>query len=125
MIVSQPQGFEDKVSFVWKVADKLRGHFKPHAYGSVMLPLLVLRRLDAVLEPSKAEVGRAGGLVCMPPAIGPGPRFYRGPLTAVARQAVVGQPHLQLSGQRSRCGGPGVGGASLGAPTGQRQPAAG
>ena len=42
-----PRGFEDKVAFVWRVADKLRGHFKPHEYGSVMLPLLVLRRLDA------------------------------------------------------------------------------
>ncbi|MHB1165685.1 MAG: type I restriction-modification system subunit M [Candidatus Nanopelagicales bacterium] len=53
---SQPAGFADKVAFVWKVADKLRGHLKPHEYGSVMLPLLVLRRLDAVLEPTKAKV---------------------------------------------------------------------
>ncbi len=53
---NQPDGFADKVAFVWKVADKLRGHFKPHEYGSVMLPLLVLRRLDAVLEPTKAAV---------------------------------------------------------------------
>lgn len=51
-----PTGFADKVSFVWKVADKLRGHFKQHEYGSVMLPLLVLRRLDAVLEPTRKEV---------------------------------------------------------------------
>ena len=53
---SQPEGFSDKVAFVWRVADKLRGHFKPHEYGSVMLPFLVLRRLDAVLEPTKAKV---------------------------------------------------------------------
>lgn len=51
-----PQGFSDKVAFVWKVADKLRGTFKQHEYGSVMLPLLVLRRMDAVLEPTKAAV---------------------------------------------------------------------
>lgn len=56
----QPDGFADKVAFVWKVADKLRGHFKPHEYGSVMLPLLVLRRLDAVLEPTKQKVLAAG-----------------------------------------------------------------
>ena len=37
------QGFQDKVAFVWRVADKLRGTFKQHEYGSVMLPLLVLR----------------------------------------------------------------------------------
>lgn len=51
-----PVGFEDKVAFVWKVADKLRGTFKPHEYGSVMLPLLVLRRMDVVLAPTKEQV---------------------------------------------------------------------
>ena len=28
--MAAPEGFSDKVAFVWKVADKLRGHFKPH-----------------------------------------------------------------------------------------------
>ena len=56
--MSTPRGFEDKVAFVWKVADKLRGDFKPHEYGSVILPLLVLRRLDCVLAPTKAGVSR-------------------------------------------------------------------
>ena len=51
-----PVGFQDKVAFVWKVADKLRGTFKQHEYGSVMLPLLVLRRMDAVLAPTKQTV---------------------------------------------------------------------
>ena len=54
--MSQPEGFQDKVAFVWRVADRLRGSFRPHEYGQVMLPLLVLRRLDAVLEPTKAAV---------------------------------------------------------------------
>ena len=58
-----PQGFADKVTFVWKVADKLRGTFKQHEYGSVMLPLLVLRRMDAVLAPTKqAVLAKAQGL---------------------------------------------------------------
>lgn len=56
-----PAGFEDKVAFVWKVADKLRGAFKQHEYGSVMLPLLVLRRMDAVLAPTKQAVLEAAG----------------------------------------------------------------
>ncbi|WP_022911025.1 type I restriction-modification system subunit M [Aestuariimicrobium kwangyangense] len=51
-----PQGFADKVAFVWRVADKLRGTFKQHEYGSVMLPLLVLRRMDAVLADTKDAV---------------------------------------------------------------------
>ena len=58
-----PVGFENKVAFVWKVADKLRGTFKQHEYGSVMLPLLVLRRMDAVLQPTKeAVVSQAAGM---------------------------------------------------------------
>ncbi|UTT67298.1 type I restriction-modification system subunit M N-terminal domain-containing protein [Janibacter sp. CX7] len=41
---------------MWKVADRLRGTFKQHEYGSVMLPLLVLRRMDAVLAPTADAV---------------------------------------------------------------------
>lgn len=51
-----PVAFADKVTFVWRVADKLRGTFKQHEYGSVMLPLLVLRRMDAVLAPTRDKV---------------------------------------------------------------------
>ena len=50
------EGFEGKVQFVWQVADLLRGDYKPAEYRGVILPLLVLRRLDAVLEPTRAEV---------------------------------------------------------------------
>ncbi len=48
--------FNDKVSFIWSVADLLRGPYKPARYSDVMLPLVVLRRLDCVLEPTKARV---------------------------------------------------------------------
>jgi type I restriction enzyme M protein len=40
-------------SFVWSIADQLRGVYKPHQYGGVILPMTVLRRLDCVLEPSR------------------------------------------------------------------------
>jgi type I restriction enzyme M protein len=50
------EGFEGKVQFVWQVADLLRGDYKPAEYRGVILPLLVLRRLDAVLEPTKEKV---------------------------------------------------------------------
>ena len=49
-------GFSDKVSFIWSVADLLRGPYKPAQYGKVILPLTVLRRLDCVLAPTKARV---------------------------------------------------------------------
>ena len=44
-------------AFIWSVADLLRGDYKQSEYGKVILPLVVLRRLDCVLEPTKA--GRA------------------------------------------------------------------
>jgi type I restriction enzyme M protein len=43
-------------SFVWGVADKLRGTYKRHEYGKVILPFVVLRRLDCTLEATKNEV---------------------------------------------------------------------
>jgi type I restriction enzyme M protein len=43
-------------SFVWSIADQLRGVYKPAQYGSVILPLTTLRRMDCVLEPVKAGV---------------------------------------------------------------------
>ena len=44
-------------SFIWNVCDDvLRGLFKPHEYGDVILPFTVLRRLDCVLESHKDEV---------------------------------------------------------------------
>ncbi|GLK79084.1 type I restriction-modification system subunit M [Methylopila turkensis] len=43
-------------SFIWSVADLLRGDYKQSEYGRVILPFTVLRRLDCVLEPTKAVV---------------------------------------------------------------------
>jgi type I restriction enzyme M protein len=43
-------------SFIWSVADLLRGKYKPHEYGRVILPFTVLRRMDCVLEPTKQAV---------------------------------------------------------------------
>ncbi len=50
--------FGEKVSFIWSVADLLRGPYKPAQYGKVILPLTVLRRLDCVLAPTKEKVLR-------------------------------------------------------------------
>ena len=41
---------------IWSIADLLRGDYKQSDYGRVILPLVVLRRLDCVLEPSKERV---------------------------------------------------------------------
>jgi type I restriction enzyme M protein len=41
---------------IWAIADLLRGDYKQSEYGRVILPLVVLRRLDCVLEPTKQQV---------------------------------------------------------------------
>jgi type I restriction enzyme M protein len=43
-------------SFIWSVADLLRGTYKQSEYGKVILPLVVIRRLDCVLEPTQDAV---------------------------------------------------------------------
>ncbi|MFG2295587.1 N-6 DNA methylase [Streptomyces sp. NPDC048603] len=40
----------------WSVADLLRGDYRQHDYGKVILPFTVLRRLECVLEPTREKV---------------------------------------------------------------------
>ena len=49
-------GFSEITSFLWSVADLLRGDYKQADYGKVILPLTVIRRLDCVLDKTKAKV---------------------------------------------------------------------
>lgn len=46
-------------SFVWSIADILRGDFKQSEYGKVILPFVVMRRLDCILESTKDAVTNA------------------------------------------------------------------
>src|SRR5664279_5852833 len=48
--------FSETANFIWSIAELLRGDYKQSEYGKVILPLTVLRRLDCVLEPTKAKV---------------------------------------------------------------------
>lgn len=43
-------------SFIWRIANILRGDYKEHEYGDVILPFTVLARLDSVLKKSKSEI---------------------------------------------------------------------
>tara|TARA_R110000751_G_scaffold112188_1_gene211005 strand:+ start:10988 stop:12736 length:1749 start_codon:yes stop_codon:yes gene_type:complete len=47
---------KESANFIWSIADLLRGDYKQSDYGKVILPLTVLRRLDCVLQDSKADV---------------------------------------------------------------------
>ncbi len=43
-------------AFLWSIADLLRGDFKQSQYGRIILPFTLLRRMECVLAPTKAEV---------------------------------------------------------------------
>lgn len=48
--------FQERANFIWSIAEILRGDYKQSDYGKVVLPLVVLRRLDCVLAPTKDKV---------------------------------------------------------------------
>ncbi|OPY42948.1 MAG: N-6 DNA Methylase [Methanoregulaceae archaeon PtaU1.Bin066] len=50
------ENFNEKVNLIWSIAELIRGPYRPNQYKDVILPLIVLRRLDCVLEPTKKEV---------------------------------------------------------------------
>ncbi|MEQ8962474.1 MAG: type I restriction-modification system subunit M N-terminal domain-containing protein, partial [Coleofasciculus sp. C2-GNP5-27] len=52
----QNANHQELVGLIWSIADKLRGPYRPPQYRQVMLPMIVLRRLDSVLEPTKEAV---------------------------------------------------------------------
>ena len=49
-------GFGEITSFLWQVADLLRGDYKQADYGKVILPFTVLRRMDCVLADTREAV---------------------------------------------------------------------
>src|SRR6266567_7528810 len=48
--------FKEKANLIWGIADLLRGEYKQADYGKVILPLVVIKRLDEVLAPTKEKV---------------------------------------------------------------------
>jgi type I restriction enzyme M protein len=46
----------ENVNFIWEIANLLRDTYKRHQYGQVIIPFVVLRRFDCILEETKEEV---------------------------------------------------------------------
>ena len=46
----------EKSTVIWNVADMLRGPFKPHEYGLVILPMTVIKRFHDCLLPTHEKV---------------------------------------------------------------------
>jgi type I restriction enzyme M protein len=95
MANAEHSNHQELVGFIWSIADKLRGPYRPLQYRKVMLPLIVLRRLDSVLEPTKQAVLEAKAKY---EAMGlEGDAFEQ----AIAKVAIAGtrqQPLYNLSG---------------------------
>ncbi|WP_086296358.1 type I restriction-modification system subunit M N-terminal domain-containing protein [Campylobacter devanensis] len=50
---------QEKATVIWNVADMLRGPFKLHEYGLVILPMTVVKRFNDCLMPTHNEVQKA------------------------------------------------------------------
>ena len=50
------ENHSDIASFIWSIADLLRGDLKQSQYGRVILPFTLLRRMECVLGPTKSAV---------------------------------------------------------------------
>lgn len=49
---------QNKVNIIWPFAELLRGGWKQHEYQDVILPLVLIKRIDTMLEPTRLEVRR-------------------------------------------------------------------
>ncbi len=56
IIIMTNNNFSSTASFIWSVADLLRGDFRQSQYGRIILPFTLLRRLECVLEATKPDV---------------------------------------------------------------------
>ena len=50
---------QKQANLIWNVADILRGLYKPHEYGKVILPMTVIKRLHDTLLPTRDKVLKA------------------------------------------------------------------
>lgn len=53
------ENYSQTASFIWSVADLLRGNFRPSLYGRIILPFTLLRRLECVLASNRKTVADA------------------------------------------------------------------
>src|SRR5258708_35495339 len=87
------------VSFIWGIADDvLRDLFKRGKYPDVILPMCVIRRMDAVLEPTKKAVLDTKKMLD-----NTGTTDQRAALPEAAAQAFYNTSKITLRGLTSRC----------------------
>ncbi|KHE69672.1 class I SAM-dependent DNA methyltransferase [Halobacillus sp. BBL2006] len=47
---------QEKANLIWSIADSIRGLYKPHQYGEVILPMTVIKRFHDTLLPTRNKV---------------------------------------------------------------------
>ena len=57
---ARTSGIRNHANLIWAIAELLRGDYRQSQYGDVILPLIVMRRLDQVLEPTRDLVIERG-----------------------------------------------------------------
>lgn len=56
MAAVEAQNVQKKASLIWGIADILRGAYKEHEYGEIILPMTVIKRLHDTLLPTREVV---------------------------------------------------------------------
>ena len=51
-----PIDVSTEVNFIWSIANKLRGTYQSDKYKDVIIPMVIIRRFECALEPTKAKV---------------------------------------------------------------------
>ena len=51
-----PVDITSEANFIWSIANKLRGSYMPDKYGDVIIPMVIIRRFECALEPTKDKV---------------------------------------------------------------------
>ena len=51
-----PVDITAEANFIWSIANKLRGSYMPDKYGDVIIPMVIIRRFECTLEPTKQAV---------------------------------------------------------------------
>lgn len=51
-----PVDVSTEVNFIWSIANKLRGTYQSDKYKDVIIPMVIIRRFECALEPTKDKV---------------------------------------------------------------------
>lgn len=51
-----PMDVSTEVNFIWSIANKLRGTYQSDKYKDVIIPMVIIRRFECALEPTKDKV---------------------------------------------------------------------